>query len=187
MKRVAVFCGSNNGILPIYREGAVELGKEIAKRGITLIYGGGNVGLMGTVADSALESGGYVVGVIPEMLVERERSHPHLSELIVVSSMHDRKRKMADLADAFIALPGGPGTLEEFFEAYTWCQLGIHCKPCGILNIGNYYDQLISFFNHMNEQQFLKDEHRSFAFTDNDPVSLLDTMNEYVQFQKRRV
>lgn len=187
MKRVAVFCGSNCGILPIYKEGAVELGKEIAKREITLIYGGGNVGLMGAVADSVLASGGNVVGVIPQMLVERERAHPHVSEMIVVSSMHERKRKMADLADAFVALPGGPGTLEEFFEAYTWCQLGIHNKPCGILNIGNYFDQLISFFKHMNEQQFLIDEHRSFAFTDNDPVKLLDTMNEYVQIHKRRV
>ncbi|MNI47881.1 LOG family protein YvdD [compost metagenome] len=187
MKRVAVFCGSNNGILPIYREGAVKLGKEIAKRGITLVYGGGNVGIMGAVADSVLESGGHVVGVIPQMLVEQEKAHPRLTELIVVSSMHERKRKMADLADAFIALPGGPGTLDEFFEAFTWSQMGIHRKPCGILNIGQYYDQLLSFFNHMNEQQFLRNEHRSFEFTDNDPISLLDSMNEYVQLQKGRV
>ncbi|MNN50693.1 LOG family protein YvdD [compost metagenome] len=185
MKRIAVFCGSNNGILPIYKEGAIVLGQEIAKRGITLIYGGGNVGIMGAVADSVLAAGGDVVGVIPQMLVDRERAHSNLKELIVVSSMHERKRKMADLADAFIALPGGAGTLDEFFEAFTWAQLGIHQKPCGMLNIGNYYDQLISFFKHMNEQQFVGDEYHNFTFTGQDPVSLLDSMNEYVQLQKR--
>ena len=128
MKRLAVFCGSSNGASETYKEGAIQLGKELARQGITLVYGGSSLGIMGTVADTVLESGGQVIGVIPKMLVEKEISHPHLTELIVVDSMHERKAKMVDLADGFIALPGGMGTLEEFFEVLTWAQLRIPSK-----------------------------------------------------------
>lgn len=179
MKRIAVFCGSSNGASPAYKEEAVRLGKELAKRGITLVYGGASVGIMGTVADAVLEEGGQVIGVIPKMLEDREISHRGLSELIIVDSMHERKTKMSDLADGFIALPGGPGTLEEFFEIFTWAQLGLHQKPCGILNVNGYYDLLVSFFDHMNEQQFLQDKYRSMALVGTDPGDLLDRFNTY--------
>lgn len=179
MKRIAVFCGSSNGASPVYKEEAVRLGKELAKRGITLVYGGASVGIMGTVADAVLEEGGQVIGVIPKMLEDREISHRGLSELIIVDSMHERKTKMSDLADGFIALPGGPGTLEEFFEIFTWAQLGLHQKPCGILNVNGYYDLLVSFFDHMNEQQFLQDKYRSMALVGTDPGDLLDRFNTY--------
>lgn len=138
MKRLAIFCGSSNGASDVYIEGAKKLGKELAKRNITLVYGGASVGVMGAVANAVLEEGGYVIGVMPSFLEKREISHQNLSELIVVDSMHERKAKMADLADGFIALPGGPGTLEEFFEVFTWAQLGLHRKPCGLLNINHY-------------------------------------------------
>lgn len=179
MKRIAVFCGSSNGASPVYKEEAVRLGKELAKRGITLVYGGASVGIMGTVADAVLEEGGQVIGVIPKMLEDREISHRGLTELIIVDSMHERKTKMSDLADGFIALPGGPGTLEEFFEIFTWAQLGLHQKPCGILNVNGYYDLLVSFFDHMNEQQFLQDKYRSMALVGTDPGDLLERFNTY--------
>ncbi|RID81708.1 TIGR00730 family Rossman fold protein [Peribacillus asahii] len=179
MKRIAVFCGSSIGASHTYKEGATQLGKELARRGITLVYGGSSVGIMGTVADAVLEAGGQAIGVIPKMLEEKEIAHPHLTELIVVNSMHERKTKMVELADGFIALPGGPGTLEEFFEVFTWAQLGLHQKPCGILNIHHYYDLLISFFNHMNEQQFLQDKHRSIALVDSNPADLIEKFYIY--------
>ncbi|MGM1045595.1 MAG: TIGR00730 family Rossman fold protein [Bacillota bacterium] len=179
MKRIAVFCGSSDGASPAYKEGAVRLGKELARRGITLVYGGASVGIMGTVADTVLEAGGQVIGVIPQMLEDREISHRNLTELIVVGSMHERKTKMSDLADGFIALPGGPGTLEEFFEIFTWAQLGLHQKPCGILNVNGYYDLLISFFDHMHEQQFLHEKYRSMALVDSDPADLIEKFNTY--------
>lgn len=180
MKKIAVFCGSSNGASIAYKEGAILLGKELARRGITLVYGGASVGIMGTVADAVLESGGQVIGVIPKMLEDREISHPNLTELIIVDSMHERKTKMAELADGFIALPGGPGTLEEFFEVFTWAQLGLHQKPCGILNINHYYDLLISLFDHMNEQQFLQDKYRSMALVDSDPADLIEKFHTYI-------
>lgn len=180
MKRIAVFCGSSDGASPAYKEGAVLLGKEFAKRGITLVYGGASVGIMGTVADAVLEAGGQVIGVIPQMLEDREISHRGLTELFVVGSMHERKTKMTDLADGFIALPGGPGTLEEFFEIFTWAQLGLHQKPCGILNVNGYYDLLISFFNHMHEQQFLQEKYRSMALVDSNPAALIEKFNAYI-------
>ncbi|SMF64923.1 hypothetical protein SAMN05661091_0116 [Paenibacillus uliginis N3/975] len=179
MKRIAVFCGSSDGASPAYKEGAVQLGKELARRGITLVYGGASVGIMGTVADAVLEAGGQVIGVIPQMLEDREISHRNLTELIVVGSMHERKTKMSDLADGFIALPGGPGTLEEFFEIFTWAQLGLHQKPCGILNVNGYYDLLISFFDHMHGQQFLHEKYRSMALVDSDPAGLIEKFNTY--------
>jgi len=179
MKSVAVFCGSSTGALPAYQEGAIALGKELARQNITLVYGGASVGIMGTVADTVLEAGGKVIGVIPKMLEEREISHKNLSELIVVNSMHERKTKMSDLADGFIALPGGPGTMEEFFEVFTWGQLGLHSKPCGILNIGGYYDLLLSFFTHMNEQKFMQDKYLSMVISDSSPGALLDKFRAY--------
>ena len=168
MKRLAVFCGSSNGASETYKEGAIQLGKELARRGITLVYGGSSLGIMGTVADTVLASGGKVIGVIPTMLEEKEISHPNLTELIVVHSMHERKAKMVELADGFIALPGGMGTLEEFFEVLTWAQLGLHQKPCGILNSNHYYDLLISFLDHINEQEFLQDKFRSMVLVDSE-------------------
>lgn len=180
MKRLAVFCGSSIGASEAYKEGAIQLGNELARRGITLVYGGSSLGIMGTVANAVLESGGQVIGVIPKMLEDREIAHTNLTELIVVRSMHERKAKMVELADGFITLPGGMGTLEEFFEVLTWAQLGLHQKPCGILNINHYYDLLISFFNHMNEQQFLQDPYRSMALVDSNPGNLIDKFKTYV-------
>lgn len=179
MKRLAVFCGSSNGASDIYIEGARKLGKELAKRNIALVYGGASVGIMGAVADSVLEEGGYVIGVMPGFLENKEISHKKLSELIIVNSMHERKAKMADLADGFIALPGGPGTLEEFFEIFTWAQLGLHQKPCGLLNINHYYDPLIALFNHMSNEQFLHEKYRNMAIIDHEPTGILDKFNKY--------
>lgn len=179
MKKLAVFCGSSNGASNVYIEEAKKLGKELAKRSIALVYGGASVGVMGAVADSVLEEGGTVIGVMPSFLEKREISHKNLSELIIVDSMHDRKAKMAELADGFIALPGGPGTLEEFFEIFTWAQLGLHQKPCGLLNINHYYDPLVALFNHMAEEQFLHEKYRNLAIVDNDPKGLLDKFNSY--------
>ncbi|HWI50494.1 MAG TPA: TIGR00730 family Rossman fold protein [Rummeliibacillus sp.] len=179
MKKLAVFCGSSNGASDVYIEGAKKLGKELAKRNIALVYGGASVGVMGAVANSVLEEGGYVIGVMPSFLEKREISHKNLSELIVVDSMHDRKAKMADLADGFIALPGGPGTLEEFFEVFTWAQLGLHRKPCGLLNINHYYDPLITLFNHMADEKFLHEQYRSMALVNEEPKELLDQLSTY--------
>ena len=169
MKKLAVFCGSSNGASEIYIEGAKKLGKELAKRNITLVYGGASVGIMGDDANSVLNEGGYVIGVMPSFLDNREIAHKNLSELIIVDSMHERKAKMAELADGFIALPGGPGTLEEFFEVFTWGQLGLHKKPCGLLNIDNYFDLLINFFSQMNKKEFLQEKYLSMLINDTDP------------------
>ena len=180
MKRITVFCGSRVGLSEKYKEGAIALGKELVKRGITLVYGGGSVGLMGVIATTVMKEGGKAIGIIPQFLEEREVSHISLTELHIVNSMHERKAKMADLADAFIAMPGGPGTLEELVEIYTWAQLGLHQKPIGLLNINNYYDPLISFFDHMVEQHFLKENHRKImSIVETDPARLLDTLVEY--------
>ncbi|KON70736.1 lysine decarboxylase [Peribacillus butanolivorans] len=179
MKTLAVFCGSSKGASNVYLEAAKKLGKELAKRHITLVYGGACVGIMGAVADSVLEAGGKVIGVMPSFLEKREISHKNLTELIVVDSMHERKAKMAELADGFIALPGGPGTLEEFFEIFTWAQLGLHHKPCGLLNINHYYDPLVALFNHMSDEQFLHEKYRSMALVDVEPNGLLDQFNTY--------
>ncbi|PLS16472.1 TIGR00730 family Rossman fold protein [Bacillus sp. M6-12] len=179
MQRLAVFCGSRSGASDKYRDGAIALGKEMAKRDITLVYGGSSVGLMGQIADTVLEEGGQVIGVIPQMLEDREISHPNLTELIIVGSMHERKAKMSDLADGFIALPGGPGTMEEFFEIFTWAQLGLHQKPFGLLNVNNYYDRLVSFFDHMTEQQFMDEKYRSMVFVDSNPETLIEKFSSY--------
>ncbi|TQR21741.1 TIGR00730 family Rossman fold protein [Psychrobacillus vulpis] len=179
MKSIAVFCGSSNGASEAYREGAILLGKELARRNITLVYGGASVGIMGIVADTVLQEGGKVIGVIPALLEEREISHKHLTELIVLNSMHERKSKMMELADGFIALPGGPGTLEEFFEVFTWSQIGLHQKPCGILNINHYYDLLIALFDHMQDEQFLQAQYRNTLLVDTDVTGLLEKFLTY--------
>lgn len=179
MKSLAVFCGSKKGASDVYIKGAEQLGKELAKRKITLVYGGSSEGIMGATADSVLEAGGNVIGVMPHFLDTKERSHQNLTELIVVGSMHERKAKMADLADGFIALPGGPGTMEEFFEIFTWAQLGLHQKPIGFLNINHYYDPLVALFNHMADEQFMDEKFRLMALADAEPKSLLDKFSAY--------
>ncbi|MFC3745297.1 TIGR00730 family Rossman fold protein [Paenibacillus sp. GCM10012306] len=179
MKSVAVFCGSSEGASPVYREGAQKLGHELAERNITLIYGGASVGLMGAVADAVLEKGGKVVGVLPHFLQTREIAHNHLTELIVVDSMHERKAKMAELADGFIALPGGPGTLEEYFEIFTWGQLGLHEKPLGLLNIEQYYDALINMFDHIAAEKFMQEKYRSMVLVDTTAKGILDQFDAY--------
>jgi hypothetical protein len=157
--RLCVFCGSSHGRNPAFIEAATTLAVEMVRREIAIVYGGGNVGLMGVVADAALAAGGHVIGVIPEALVSRELAHLQVSELRVVKSMHERKALMADLADGFIALPGGFGTLEEFCEVVTWTQLGVHAKPCGLLNVAGYYDGLLAFLLHALDEGFLRPTH----------------------------
>jgi uncharacterized protein (TIGR00730 family) len=179
MKRLAVFCGSSLGASDAYKAGAIQLGKELAKRNITLVYGGSSIGLMGAVADTVLNEGGLVIGVIPRLLEEREIAHNQLTELHTVETMHERKAKMAELADGFIVLPGGSGTLEEFFEMFTWSQIGLHQKPCGLLNIHHYYDPLISLFDHMVKEGFLQEKFRSIAIVDETPDMLIDKFMGY--------
>jgi uncharacterized protein (TIGR00730 family) len=179
MRSVCLFCGSRPGNDPAYANAARSLGETLATRGITLVYGGGHVGLMGVVADAALETGGEVIGVMPEALVEREISHENLTRLHVVGSMHERKALMAELSDGFIALPGGTGTLEEFFEVLTWAQLGEHGKPCGLLNAGGYHDPLLAVFDHMVEEGFLSEEHRAMVLVAPEPEALLDAFARY--------
>jgi uncharacterized protein (TIGR00730 family) len=179
MKRICVFCGSSSGFRSIYADIAQEMGRVLAQRGIGLVYGGGNVGLMGITADAVMQAGGKVIGVIPEALVERELAHNDVTELIVVRSMHERKAKMAELSDAFIAMPGGYGTFEEFCEIITWAQLGLHRKPCGILNISGYYDPLLVLFDHAVKEGFLKAANRSLVIQESDPVRLLDGLAKY--------
>lgn len=179
MKRVAVYCGSSLGASDAYKAGAIQLGKELAKRNITLVYGGSSIGLMGAVADTVLKEGGQAIGVIPKVLEEREISHKGLTKLITVETMHERKAKMAELVDGFVVLPGGTGTLEEFFEVFTWGQIGLHKKPCGLLNIHHYYDPLIHLFEHMIDQKFLQEKFRSMAIVEEEPVTLLDKFLNY--------
>ncbi|MCA1294347.1 TIGR00730 family Rossman fold protein [Paenibacillus sp. alder61] len=179
MKKIAVFCGSSFGAKDVYKEGAIALGKELAARGLSLVYGGSSVGLMGAVADAVLEEGGQVIGVLPVFLQDREIAHRNLSELIIVDTMHERKAKMAEIADGFIVLPGGAGTMDEFFEIFTWGQLGLHRKPCGLLNLGGYYDLLIELFNHMTDEQFIQEKFRSMVLSDGTPEGLLDQFRTY--------
>jgi uncharacterized protein (TIGR00730 family) len=171
---VCVFAGSNAGVLPAYEEAAVQLGRVLALRGINVVYGGGKVGLMGMLADAALEAGGTVTGVIPQDLMDREVGHLGLTELLVVSSMHERKLAMADRSQAFIALPGGVGTFEELFEAFTWTQLGIHAKPVGVLDVEGFYTPLLAFLDSVVAQGFLTAAHRQQLLSGTDPDELLD-------------
>lgn len=179
MESICVFCGSSNGSDPAYAMAARHLGQAIAGNGLTLVYGGGHVGLMGVVADAALEAGGEVIGVMPKSLVDREIAHTGLTKLHVVSSMHERKALMADLSDGFIALPGGNGTLEEFFEVLTWAQLGEHDKPCGLLNAAGYYDPLLAVFDQMVLMKFLEPVHRDLILVEDDPPALLQRFDSY--------
>jgi uncharacterized protein (TIGR00730 family) len=179
LKRVAVFCGSSPGAQPAYGEVARGLGRLLAERGLGLVYGGASVGLMGAVARAALEAGGEVIGVIPRSLADREVAFTGLADLRVVGTMHDRKLAIADLSDAFIALPGGLGTLEEVFEVLTWGQLGMHAKPCGLLNVSGYYDRLIAFLDHTAAEQFIEPEHRAMILVDDQPAALLDQFATY--------
>jgi uncharacterized protein (TIGR00730 family) len=174
MKRVCVFCGSSPGASPRYVEAARAVGRTLAERGIELVYGGGSVGLMGAVADAALEAGGVVVGVIPRALELRELAHARLTTLHVVGSMHERKAKMAELSHGFVALPGGMGTLEEFAEVLTWAQLGLHARPCGLLDVGGYYQPLIAFFDRAVAEGFIRPEHRRLMVVGEEPGALLD-------------
>jgi uncharacterized protein (TIGR00730 family) len=176
MRSVCVFCGSSVGANPAYRQAAAALGREIAHRNLRLVYGGGNVGLMGVIADAALAAGGQVVGVIPQGLKSREVAHSGRTELIVVGSMHDRKARMAELADAFIAMPGGYGTFEEFCEVLTWTQLGIQAKPCGLLNVNGYYDPLLALFDRAAKERFLKPENRALVLTGTTGAEMLDQL-----------
>ncbi len=176
LQRICVYCGSNTGADPAYAHAARELGALLARRGLGLVYGGGRVGLMGAIADAALAAGGSVIGVIPEALVKMEVAHHGLTELRVVKSMHERKALMVDLADAFIALPGGYGTLEEFCEVLTWAQLGLHNKPHGLLNTCGYYDSLLGFLDHAVAANFIRPAHRQLVHTADQPEPLLDLL-----------
>jgi uncharacterized protein (TIGR00730 family) len=180
MHRVCVFCGSNAGANPAYADAARAMGRAIVARGLSLVYGGGHVGLMGIVADAVLEAGGEAIGVIPHALNAREIAHRGLTRLHVVDSMHERKAMMAELSDAFIAMPGGFGTYEEFFEAVTWTQLGVHRKPCGLLNIAGFYDPIIQFIDHAVAEQFIRPQHRATILVDTDPASLLDQLGSVI-------
>lgn len=179
MKSICVFCGSRLGSKPIYRETAKSVGQLIAQQQLRLVYGGGNIGLMGVVADAVLEHGGEVVGVIPGHLQEKEVGHAGLTELHVVSTMHERKALMANLSDAFVALPGGFGTFEEFCEILTWAQLDLHRKPCGLLNVDGFYDPLLTLFDRAVDDGFLRPEYRSMVLTATDTDELLMRMRAY--------
>jgi uncharacterized protein (TIGR00730 family) len=180
LRRVCVFCGSSAGTRDIYQQAAQTVGRLLCQRGIDLVYGGGRVGLMGILADACLDEGGRVIGVIPQALADREVAHTGLTELRIVGSMHERKALMADLSDAFVSLPGGFGTWEEFFEVLTWAQLGIQRKACGVLNVNGYYDPLIGMADRALSEGFLREGHRDLLLSDADPELLLDRLSDYV-------
>lgn len=179
IKSLAIFCGSNSGNKPVYAELALKLADAIINADLALIYGGAKVGLMGIIANHVLEKKGRVIGVMPKSLVDVEIAHEHLTEFHVVNTMHERKALIEKLADGFILLPGGPGSLDEFFEMYTWGQLGYHTKPCGILNVDGYYDSLFQFLDHVVAEGFLKLTHRDMILVDHDPNSLLQKIFQY--------
>ncbi len=178
MKRVCVFCGSSNGLKPRYREVAQAVGGELLRRNMGLVYGGGNIGLMSVVAETVLAGKGEVQGVIPDFMVGKELARQDLSELHVVGSMHERKALMADLSDAFMALPGGYGTLEEFCEIITWRQLQLHQKPCGLLNVDGFFDSLLTFIDHQVQEGFVTPENRNMILTSDNPVELLELLEK---------
>ncbi|MGH2892610.1 MAG: TIGR00730 family Rossman fold protein [Solirubrobacteraceae bacterium] len=179
MKRVLVFCGSSPGARVEYAAAAGELGRLLSKRGLGVVYGGASVGLMGAVADGALAAGGEVIGVIPRQLVEHEIAHPGLTELREVSTMHERKALMAELADAVIAMPGGTGTLDELFELFTWSQLGLHRKPIGLLDVAGYWQPLLAMLDNMVAERLLRAEHRATLLVSTDASDLLDQLAAY--------
>jgi uncharacterized protein (TIGR00730 family) len=179
MRRICVFCGSNKGLEQSYVDATKQLGRAFADQGIKLVYGGGHVGLMGVVADSVIDAGGKAIGVIPQALVDRELAHGRLTELHVVNSMHERKALMSELSDAFIALPGGFGTLEEFAEILTWSLLGFQKKPSGLLNVDGYYDSLIEFFDNAVQKGFISKTHRSLVLVSKDPLDMLQQIKSF--------
>lgn len=180
IKSIAVYCGSSLGASPIYKQQAILFAKELVKRNITLVYGGASVGIMGTLADTVLQEGGKVIGVIPTLLEGREISHKNLTELHVVETMHQRKSKMIELADGFVALPGGFGTLEEFSEVFTWSQIGLHQKPLGIFNISDFYQPLLAMIDKMVDEKFLHEKYRHMAIVEQSPIQLLDKFESYI-------
>jgi uncharacterized protein (TIGR00730 family) len=179
VRRLCVFCGSSPGARPSYGDAAEQLARLLVAEGIGLVYGGGAVGLMGRLADAVLAEGGEAIGVIPEALMAREIGHAGLTDLRVVGSMHERKALMADLADAFVALPGGLGTVEELFEVYTWAQLGLHRKPCGLLDVEGYYEGIARFLERAVEERFLRAEHRQMLIVEREPAVLLERLRGF--------
>jgi uncharacterized protein (TIGR00730 family) len=179
MDRLCVFCGSSAGTQPAYTDAARRLGEILAERGLGLVYGGGHIGLMGILADSVLGSGGSVIGVIPQALVEKELAHDRLTELHIVTTMHQRKALMADLANGFVALPGVFGTADELFEILTWAQLGLHAKPIGLLNVAGYFDSLCAWLDHAVREGFLRSAHRQLLLEAEEPGKLLDLLKKY--------
>lgn len=179
MKSICVFCGSNSGVNPAYAEAAKQLGYFLVENDIRLVFGGGKVGLMGIIADAVLEKGGEVIGVIPHFLMAKEVGHTGLTEMKLVDTMHQRKELMAELSDGFITMPGGIGTMEEFFEIFTWGQLGLHPKPFGILNVGGYYDHLLAFFDTMVQERFLSDSNYKMLYASKEPATLLKDLQSY--------
>jgi uncharacterized protein (TIGR00730 family) len=184
LKRIGVFCGSSSGVNALYTEAARAVGRLLCRRGVELVYGGGNLGLMGVLADACLAGGGRVIGVIPQALVDKEVAHQGLTELRVVSSMHERKAIMAELSDAFAALPGGYGTWEELFEMLTWTQLGIQQKACGLLNVNGYYDPLLELTDRAVSEGFLREVNRELLFSDDEPERLLDRLSCHFRPEK---
>jgi uncharacterized protein (TIGR00730 family) len=187
MNRICVFCGTNPGSRPEYGAAARELGQILAEQEIELVYGGASVGIMGELADSVQEHGGHVTGIIPQQLMQKEAAHTGIRNLIVVASMHQRKSQMADMSDGFVALPGGIGTLEGFFEILTWAQLGIHSKPSGILNVAGYFDDLTRFLDHAVQEGFLTGEHREAIIMEADPRRLLERMQAYTPLDSEKL
>lgn len=179
MDRICVYCGASEGTRERYAEAARAFGRTLVERDLGLVYGGGDIGLMGAVADAVLAAGGEAHGVIPQALVDREQAHEGLTELDVVASMHERKARMVELADGFVALPGGYGTLEELLEVLTWAQLGLHQAPCGLLNVDEYYTGLAAFFDHQVEEEFVEEAHREMLVVATDGETLLDAFDRY--------
>src|SRR5581483_8448731 len=179
MNRICVFCGSSVGVQPIYAHAARQLGIEMVRRGIGLVYGGGNVGLMGVIANTVLDAGGQAIGIIPEDLVAKEIENRRLNDLRVDKTMHERKALMSDLSDVFIALPGGFGTYDEFCEIVTWEQLGLHKKPCAMLNVAGFYDRMLTMFDHATAAGFIRPVHRAMLIVSSDPADLLNQMQNY--------
>lgn len=179
MNTVCVYCGSSPGQSSVYTETAIDFARELVERDLGLVYGGASVGVMGTLADAVIDAGGETIGVIPEALEAKEVTHTNLTELHVVESMHARKQRMVDLADGFVALPGGLGTVEEIFEVLTWAQLGFHEHPCGFLNLDGYYDDLTAFLDHAVSEAFVKPLHREMVVVESTPETLLDAFSAY--------
>jgi uncharacterized protein (TIGR00730 family) len=179
LENICVYCGSNAGNQPVYAEAARAFGRELTQRGLGLVYGGAGVGLMGILADTVLEHGGRVIGVIPAALATKELAHHNLTEQHIVASMHERKTLMMERADGFVALPGGAGTLEEIFEAWTWTQLDLHAKPCGLLNIASYFDKLVEFLDHTVAEAFIRPQYRATLAVESDSTKLLERFADY--------